>query len=108
MGRVIMEKKQMSEAELADYYNRTGDLSEFEGAGTEPVEIGRRDVTISVRFSADEIDALRRCADAAGLKVTAFIRSAALEADRPLDREAIATLAAGVEAQVHQLREAVG
>ena len=24
-----MDKKQMSEAELADYYNRTGDLSEF-------------------------------------------------------------------------------
>ena len=63
-----MDKKQMSEAELADYYNRTGDLSEFEGAGTEPVEIGRRDVTISVRFSADEIDALRRRADTAGLK----------------------------------------
>jgi hypothetical protein len=40
--------------------------------------------------------------------VTAFIRSAALQAERPLDREAIASLAAGVEAQVHQLREAVG
>jgi uncharacterized protein (DUF1778 family) len=95
-----------TEAELAEYYNDTRDLSEFEGS--EPVEITRRDVTISVRFSADEIDALRRRSEAAGQKVTAFIRAAALEADRPLDRDAIATLAAGVEAQVHQLREAVG
>lgn len=105
---MIMDKKQLSGAELADYYNRTGDLSEFEGTSTELVKIGRRDVTISVRFSADEIDALRRHAETAGVKVTAFIRSAALEAERPLDREAIASLAAGVEAQVHQLRDAVG
>ena len=94
-----------TDAELAEHYNATGDISEFEAA--EPFEV-RRSVTISVRFSAEEIDALRRRADIAGLKVTAFIRSAALEAERPLDREAIASLAAGVEAQVHQLREAVG
>lgn len=94
-----------TDAEFAEHFNATGDISGFEGA--EHFEV-RRNVTISVRFSGDEIDALRRRADTAGLKVTAFIRSAALEAERPLDREAIASLAAGVEAQVHQLREAVG
>ena len=97
-----------TEAELADYYNRTTDLSEFAQIATEAVEIGRRDVTISVRFSAQEIGTLRRLADAAGLKVTTFIRTAALHAERPIDREAIARLAAGVEDQAHRLRQAVG
>jgi len=102
-----MAKKKMKEIELAEYYNITGDLSEFEGTPTEKVEVGRREVTISVRFSAEEIEALRRRADAANMKVTRFIRAAALEAEHPIDREAVAALAAGVEAQVHQLRAAV-
>lgn len=102
-----MATKKMTEAEMAEYYNATGDLSEFEGTPTEKVEIGRREVTISVRFSAEEIEALRRRADAANMKVTRFIRAAALEAEHPIDREAVAALAAGVEAQVHQLRVAV-
>lgn len=93
-----------TEAQLADAYNRSHDVSEF--GDPEPIEV-RRNVTISVRFSAEEIEALRGRATDAGLKVTAFIRAAALEADKPLDREAIATLAAGVEAQLHQLRKAV-
>jgi predicted DNA binding CopG/RHH family protein len=97
MGGVTMTAKK-TDAELAEHYNETGDLSDFEGS--EPFVV-RRSVTISVRFSADEIEALRRQAEAAGIKVTAFIRSAALEAERPLDRAAIASLAAGVEAQVH-------
>lgn len=40
--------------------------------------------------------------------VTAYIRSAALAADQPFDRKAIARLAATVEQQAHELHEAVG
>jgi hypothetical protein len=44
-------------------------------------------VTISVRFSQEEIGALRREADTAGVKVTAYIRAAALQASAPVDRK---------------------
>jgi uncharacterized protein (DUF1778 family) len=95
-----------TEAELAEHYNETSDVSDFEGTA-EPVEV-RRDVTISVRFSEDEIAALRERADIAGTRVTAFIRAAALEAEHPVDRAAVARLATAVEQQAHQLRKAVG
>jgi hypothetical protein len=75
----------MTEAELADYYDRTHDLSEFEGGEAFPVEI-RRNVTISVRFSEEEMTVLRARAEAAGEKVTAYIRAAALQQASPLDR----------------------
>ncbi|WP_188548958.1 plasmid mobilization protein [Sediminivirga luteola] len=68
-----------------------------------PIE-ARRQVTISVRFSEEEIAALRNRAEELGIKVTAFIRAAALDAERPLDRAALARLAAGVEEQAHRLR----
>lgn len=95
-----------TEAELADMYNETGDIAGF-GDSPETVEV-RRAVTISVRFSDDEIQALRARATEAGVKVTAFIRSAALEASHPIDRAALAQLAAVVEQQAHELRAAVG
>lgn len=66
-----------TEAELADMYNETRDVVGFVDS-PEPVEV-RRGVTISVRFSDDEMQALRARATEAGVKVTAFIRSAALE-----------------------------
>jgi hypothetical protein len=75
-----------SEKELAEFYDRTHDLSEFEGGEAFPVEV-RRNVTISVRFSEEEIGELRREAEAAGVKVTAYIRAAALQANAPLDRK---------------------
>jgi hypothetical protein len=73
-------------AELAEHYDRTRDMSEFDEAAAYPVEV-RRSVTISVRFSEDEIAQLRRAAEAAGLKLTAYIRAAALQAGSPVDRE---------------------
>lgn len=72
----------------------------------EPVAF-RRSVTISVRFSQDEIEKLRVRAEAAGLKVTALIRAAALAADRPMDREVANRLATQVEQNAHALRAAV-
>lgn len=75
----MSDTAQMSERELAEYYNRTEDLSGFDEAAAEPVQV-RRDVTISVRFSADEIERVRAAADGSGEKVTAWIRAAALNA----------------------------
>jgi uncharacterized protein (DUF1778 family) len=75
----------MTEAELATSYNETRDLSGFDAGTVEPVEV-RRNVTISVRFSEDEIGQLRELAEGAGMKVTAFIRAAALHAAAPVDR----------------------
>lgn len=72
--------KGMTEAELAKYYDQTHDVSEFDDDAAYPVEV-RRSVTISVRFSEEEIARLRTQAEAVGMKVTAFIRAAAL-ADR--------------------------
>ena len=102
----MSDSPEMTEAQLADFYGRTHDLSEFDQTQAQPLEV-RRAVTISVRFSEEEIAALRRKADAAGLKVTAFIRGAALDADHPVDRAAVALLAARVEQQAHELRAAV-
>jgi uncharacterized protein (DUF1778 family) len=76
----------MNEAELAEYYDRTHDVSEFDESAAYPVEV-RRNVRISVRFSEEEIKALRGAADAAGVKVTGCIRSAALQASSPVDHK---------------------
>lgn len=71
----------MTEAELADYYDRTHDLSGFDLEHPEPIEDAHRrlDVNISVRFSPEEIDLLRAEAERAGMKVTTFIRTLALQ-----------------------------
>lgn len=70
----------MTDEQLADYYLTTGDLSEFAG---DAVPVTRRrerlDVSITVRFTPDEIDALRARADEQGMRVTALIRQLAVE-----------------------------
>jgi hypothetical protein len=104
MGGVTMAKK--TEAELADYYNETKDLSEFDLEHPEPVT-ARRSVTISVRFSDEEISELRARAEQAGVKVTSFIRAAALEATSPVDRAALGELARELEQRAHQVAEVV-
>ena len=96
----------MTEAELADYYNETEDISEFDLQHPEPVTI-RRNVTISVRFSVEEIAELRARAEEAGVKVTSFIRAAALEAASPVDRVALGALARDLEQRAHQVAEFV-
>ncbi len=75
----------VSEPEEAKAYQETRDLSAFEDGLAEPVEV-RRNVTISVRFSEEEIELLRARAEANGGKVTAYIRAAALQQAAPLDR----------------------
>lgn len=95
-----------TDGEIAERYNRTGDVSDFSGE-TEPVEV-RRNVTISVRFSAHEMESLRTKAEAVGTKVTAFIRAAALDAERPPpDLAALAEATAAVDHHLHRLRESL-
>ncbi|MGH3470744.1 MAG: plasmid mobilization protein [Nocardioidaceae bacterium] len=94
----------MSEAELAEYYNRTQDTSDFDGGEEVPVTV-RRNVTISVRFSDKEIEELRARAEQAGVKVTSFIRTASLEATSPVDRAALGELARDLEQRAHQVAE---
>ncbi|MDP9445055.1 MAG: BrnA antitoxin family protein [Actinomycetota bacterium] len=99
-----MAKK--TEAELADYYNETRDLSGFDEQNAVPVTV-KRSVTISVRFSDEEIAELRARAEQAGVKVTSFIRAAALEAASPVDRIALGELARDLERRAHQVAEFV-
>ena len=97
----------MSESELADYYNRTRDASDFEGGEEEPITV-KRNVTISVRFSPEELGDLRARAADAGVKVTSFIRAAALEATRPVDRAALGELAKELEQRAHDVATMLG
>jgi hypothetical protein len=79
---------EITEAELAErYYDRRHEDSDW--AEPEPVEKpARLEVTLSVRFSREELEAVRAAAERAGIKPTAFIRLAAVEAlaRRPVDR----------------------
>ena len=95
-----------TEAELADHYNQTEDISEFDVEHPQPATI-RRNVTISVRFSDEEIAELRDRAERAGLKVTSFIRAAALDAAHPVDRAQLTELARDLEQRVHRVAKLV-
>jgi predicted DNA binding CopG/RHH family protein len=99
--------KGMTEAELAEYYDRTRDVSEFDESAEFPVEV-RRNVTISVRFSQEEIGALRREAGAAGVKVTAYIRAAALQASSPVDRQRLQDALRAVSEDVARVERLLG
>jgi hypothetical protein len=71
----------MTDEQLADYYEQTHDMSEFDLTAPELVVPARQrlDVSITVRFTPDEIDALRATADTQGVKVTTLIRSLAVQ-----------------------------
>ena len=59
-GVKMTDTEHMSDAELAAYYDRTHDLSDFDLEQPEVITPARRrlDVTISVRFSPEEMDLL--------------------------------------------------
>lgn len=92
----------MTEAELAEHYHRTQDISDFDLGRPEPITV-KRNVTISVRFSPEEIEELRARAEKEGVKVTSFIRAAALEASSPVDRAALGELARELEQRAHDV-----
>ncbi|GAA3968283.1 DUF1778 domain-containing protein [Thermobifida alba] len=74
----------MSEAQLAEYYDTHRDLADFEGgeevAVTRKPERTGRCITLSIRLSDSEMRMLEEAAKRAGMKVTAFVRQAALVA----------------------------
>lgn len=103
----MTEAEHKTEAELAEHYDRTHDVSGFDLEHPEPITParGRLDVTISVRFSPEEIDLLRTEAERAGMKVTAFIRTLALQhASGPvLDRAELRRQLAAVSEELRAL-----
>lgn len=96
-----------TDAELAEYYDEHRDTEPW----AEPAVLSRErlDVTISVRFTAAEIAAVRARAEAAGLKPTAYIRRLALSGERPpLDREELSRLVDILSRDLQNLRQATG
>lgn len=90
-----------SEAELAEYYYAHGDDEDMWGE-PEPVQQPERlDVTLSVRFTRTEVEAIRAAADSVGKKPTVFIRDAALNQTHPVDMERLS-------ADLDRLAEIVG
>lgn len=97
----------MTDAQLAEFYQARRDDTE-EWAAFEPItRPGRLDVTISVRFTAEEIAAVRERARDAGMKPTAFIRQAALDVDVPLNRGLLAKTFDRLRSDVEQLASVI-
>lgn len=96
-----------TDAELADHYDQH--RSDGSWGRPEPAPRDRLDVTISVRFTPTEIATIRRRAEAAGLKPTAYIRRLALAADAPpLDHDQLTRLIGVLSRNVEDLRQATG
>lgn len=96
-----------TDAELAVYYDQHHG---GEWAEPEPVQRPERlEVTISVRFSTGEIEAVRSRAEAAGLKPTAYIRRCALGSEHPpIDRNELSRSVAALSRDLEDLRRAAG
>jgi hypothetical protein len=77
MGGVAVSKK-TTESQLAEDYNLHGVNADDWGEAEPLAQPVRREVTLSVRFSREEIAAIRAAAHMAGVKPTAFIRELAV------------------------------
>jgi hypothetical protein len=84
MGAEKRDPEGMSEAELAEHYYAHRDSV----AGEEEVEVRfaeRLVSVVSVRFTPSELAELERAAEAGGLKLSAYIRQAALSTASVVD-----------------------
>ncbi len=70
--------KKSTESQLAEDYTLHGIDGDDWGDSEPLVQPIRREVTLSVRFSREEIAAIRSAAERAGVKPTAFIRELAV------------------------------
>ncbi len=98
------------EPELADYYNQTRDLSGFDGGEVVELESApadTRSVTLSIRLSPQELQTLGERAEVAGMKLTTYIRGAALHAEAALVDDDLLDTAADVVDLVVALRTSV-
>lgn len=99
-----------AEADEAAYYNETHDLSGFDGGEVVELEsppAGTRNVTLSIRLSPIELQTLGQRADAAGMKLTTYIRGAALHAETPPADDDLIDTAAEVVDLISALRGSV-
>jgi hypothetical protein len=97
-----------TDAELAEHYDRNRDLSGW-GEPLPKNTPARLDVTISVRFSGEELAAVRARAEALGLKPTTYIRRLVLAGDDPpLDRRGLAETVDALSRDLDDLRRIAG
>lgn len=93
-------------AELAEYYDTHRDVSGFDEF--HPLTAPNvRGITLSIRFSPEEIAKVREAAEASGMKPTAYIRQAALVAANEvptLDRQRLAQQIRALERDLDDLR----
>ena len=102
-----MRDTNMTEAELADYYDQTSDLSEFDDGEVVKIEPGPKDSIVSVRFAAGELQTVERRAAEAGMKLTAFIRAAALSSAQVVDLDRLRKVAAKLVADSQEIGRVV-
>ena len=101
----------MTDEQAAEHYYRHRD--EIEREPGEPVDIRPArplSLVVSVRLREDEAEQVAAASEAAGMKVSTFIRQAAVAAatrDEPLDREALARRLASVHRAVDDVEQLV-
>ena len=107
-GNVTGPELDARDSELAEYYGQHREGHQWD----EPEAVQRPDrleVTISVRFTRNEVAAVRARAEAAGLEPTAHIRRCALEAEEPpIDRGRLSQSVAALERDLEELRRSAG
>lgn len=96
--------EQMTEEEEAEYFY--ANREEFERQTSTPISLER---VVSTRFSEAELSLIIEAANAASMKLSAFIRKAAVEAagaPQPVpDAARLATLHAGLSAALDQVKD---
>ena len=97
----------MTETELGDFYDRTGDLSEFDDGEVIHIEPGPKNTVVSVRFAAGELEAVERQAKKAGMKLTTFIRASALSGAQVIDLDRLRKVAAKLVADSDEIGKVV-
>lgn len=101
----------MTDEQAAEHYYRYRD--EIEREPGEPVDIKPAhplSLVVSVRLREDEAEQVAAASEAAGMKVSTFIRQAAVAAatrDEPLDLEALARRLASVHRAVDDVEQLV-
>ncbi len=101
----------MTDEQAAEYYYRHRDEIEHEPGEPVDIEPARSlSLVVSVRLREDEAEKVAAASEAAGMKVSTFIRQAAVAAatrDEPLDREALARRLASVRRAVDDVEQLV-
>ena len=90
---------------MSDFENMS-EINDADWEAPVPVTV-RRNVTISVRFSADEMAEIRQWAERAGMKVTTYIRQAALTGGHTIDRDKVERAVDAVSSDLDRVRKLI-